>query len=340
MRIVQSAMPLFRATALSLALLPAALGPAAPLSAHELPVPDPRVQIDEDWGQDKPPRPTLPYLEALELKILDLPGTKEKLYCVSIRNYGLQDAGPFQTVFSIDGIGAKERTADAGHLKAGESGELCSQFGLPGAGTYLIGAHVDAYGTVHEASKFNNYASQKVTITIADEVTAPRPTTNAPANDPAPPPIWVVPGAEIHQQGQPAQTDPSPTPKTDPSPAPQAARQAQPDLTIGAVKVNGQAPDGKDDCKDGKNRVTIVVKNAGTANAESVVVRLVVGGDQVGDETIGLEAGQEREVRFDDVRLRKGEQKLAVTVDPKGAVAESDEANNERQVTVRCQADN
>ena len=327
MRIVQSAMPLFRATALSLALLPAAFGPAAPISAHALPVPDPRVQIDEDWTPDKPPRPALPDLEALQLKILDLPGTKEKLYCVAIRNYGLQDAGPFQTVFSIDGIGAKERTADAGHLKAGDSGELCVQFGLPGAGTYLIGAHVDAYGTVHEASKNNNYASQRVTVTIADEVTAPRPTNNAPANDPAPPPILSAPTANNSESTSQSQSEAKPT------------RQAEPDLTIGAIKVNGQAPDGKDDCKDGKSRVTIVVKNAGAANAESVVVRLAVGGDQVGDETIGLEAGQEREVKFDDVRLKKGEQKLTVTVDPKGAVAESNEDNNERQVTVRCKSD-
>ena len=40
-------------------------------------------------------------------------------------------------------------------------------------------------------------------------------------------------------------------------PSPSAS---QADLTVGAIKINGQVPDGKDDCKDGKNTVTVVVK--------------------------------------------------------------------------------
>ena len=50
----------------------------------------------------------------------------------------------------------------------------------------------------------------------------------------------------------------------------------------------------------------------------------------------GLEAGKEREVRFDDVRLKKGERTLTALVDAKGAVAESNEDNNELKVTARC----
>jgi hypothetical protein len=111
------------------------------------------------------------------------------------------------------------------------------------------------------------------------------------------------------------------------------------DLTVGAIKVNGQAPDGKDDCKDGKNGVTVVVKNAGKGDADSFAVRLGADGGDIGEQTVsGLEAGQEREVRFDDVRLKKGEHQLTVTVDPKNMDAESTADNTELKITVRCNA--
>jgi len=108
------------------------------------------------------------------------------------------------------------------------------------------------------------------------------------------------------------------------------------------IKVNGQAPDGKDDCKDGKNAVTVVVRNGGTADAGSFAVRLVDdGGDDEQERTVpGLGAGQEREVRFGDVRLKKGERALSTTVDAKEVVAESNEGNNTLKVTVRCSDDN
>jgi len=51
---------------------------------------------------------------------------------------------------------------------------------------------------------------------------------------------------------------------------------------------------------------------------------------------IGLEAGQDQEVRFENVRLKKGEHKLTVIVDPKATVAEIKEDNNERTVSARC----
>ena len=54
----------------------------------------------------------------------------------------------------------------------------------------------------------------------------------------------------------------------------------------------------------------------------------------------GLEAGKEREVTFGDVKLKKGEHTLTATADAKGAIAESDEGNNDRAVTARCKDDN
>jgi hypothetical protein len=118
-----------------------------------------------------------------------------------------------------------------------------------------------------------------------------------------------------------------------------AASLTKPDLTVSEIRINGQVPDGKDDCKDGKNDVAVLVKNAGTADAETFTVRLVVDDAQgTGPEqsVSGLAAGQEREVRFDDVRLKKGERSLTATADAANTVAEAKEDNGELKVTARC----
>jgi hypothetical protein len=130
-----------------------------------------------------------------------------------------------------------------------------------------------------------------------------------------------------------AATGPAPTPSPSPT---------QADLTVSAIKINGRVPDGKDDCKDGKNDVAVVVKNAGMANASPFSVRLVVDDAQndVEEQTVaGLDAGKEREVKLEDVRLKKGERKLTAVVDAKNTVSESKEDNNELKVTARCKDD-
>jgi hypothetical protein len=118
---------------------------------------------------------------------------------------------------------------------------------------------------------------------------------------------------------------------------------AEPDLTVNAIKVNGRVAGGKDDskaeCKDGKNSVTVVVENTGTADADDFVVRLAVdtSGDSVKEKTVsGLKAGQEREVNFGDVRLKKGPHTLTATADAEEQVAESSESNNTRTVPAGC----
>ena len=112
------------------------------------------------------------------------------------------------------------------------------------------------------------------------------------------------------------------------------------DLTVNAIRVNGRVPDGKDDCKDGKTAVAVIVKNAGTADASAFAVRLAVDGEQVAEQPVtGLEAGQERELRVDDVRLKKGVRTLTAIADAKQTVAETNEDNNERKVTAQCKDD-
>ena len=116
---------------------------------------------------------------------------------------------------------------------------------------------------------------------------------------------------------------------------------AQADLTVSAIRVNGQAPDGKGDCKAGKNDVAVTVKNAGAGDAGPFAVRLTVDGEDAGEAlTSAFAAGNEWEARFDDVRLKQGERQLRVVVDATGAVAESNEGNNDLKVTAGCQGGN
>jgi hypothetical protein len=129
------------------------------------------------------------------------------------------------------------------------------------------------------------------------------------------------------------------TPAPAPTPTPS---QAQADLTVSAIRIDGHVPDGKDDCEEGKNDVDILFKNAGAAKAGAFAVRLVVDGDddEAKERSVdGLEAGQEREVRFDDVRLRKGERTLTAVADPQNGITESKDDNNELTVTARCKDD-
>ena len=118
---------------------------------------------------------------------------------------------------------------------------------------------------------------------------------------------------------------------------------AQPDLTVRAIKVNGQVPDGKGDCKDGKSDVAVTVKNGGTAKAGDFTVRLVVDDDQdhVEEQTIGdgLDAGKESQVTFRGVRLKKGTHTLTVTADATTVISESHEGNNALKVTASCRDD-
>ena len=109
-----------------------------------------------------------------------------------------------------------------------------------------------------------------------------------------------------------------------------------PDLFVRTYKVNGQEPDGKNDCKVGKNSVTVVVKNGGTGDAGRFVVRLTVDGDDRDESVDKLGAGREREVRFNDVLLKKGQHTFDALVDAEQAVTESNDVNSGLAVTLSC----
>jgi subtilase family serine protease len=136
----------------------------------------------------------------------------------------------------------------------------------------------------------------------------------------------------------------SATPTKPNAPVPNAA---QADLTVSAIKVNGQVPDGKDDCKDGKNTVTIRVKNQGEKKAGDFVVRLLIDDAQADalDQGLndGLDAGKEATVTFEGVRLKQGPHSLTATADAPNnngtGIGESDKSNNTLKVTARCEDD-
>ena len=72
--------------------------------------------------------------------------------------------------------------------------------------------------------------------------------------------------------------------------------------------------------------------------AKKVTVQLAVAGGQTETGVISsLQPGESGEVTF-DVRLKKGQQKLTATVDPKNAIDEGNDSNNDLTVTATCAA--
>jgi hypothetical protein len=241
----------------------------------------------------------LPDLEPIALKVSDLPNSTKKHVCVNVTNSGPVLAGPFVVSVAVDGTVPADGKVTAGGLVAGQTAERCADMQLPTTpGEHKLVGYVDDGGTVLESFERNNSIE-----------------------------FGYVP--QVQQTTTPAQQEQKETP----------VGAAQADLTVASIKVNGQVPDGKNDCKDGKTDVSVTVKNAGTADAEGFVLALAVdGGDAIEQSVSGLEAGKEREVTFEDVKLKKGERKLAATADAKNALAESKDDNNGRTVTAVCNA--
>lgn len=116
--------------------------------------------------------------------------------------------------------------------------------------------------------------------------------------------------------------------------------QAQADLVVTTIRINGKAITAPDACHEGKNDIIATIKNQGSGPAGSFVIRLEVDDDHTVEQSLpSLNAGAERDVPFEDVRLKKGERDLTVTVDAKKTVMETNEDNNERKASVKCKDD-
>ena len=231
--------------------------------------------------------------------VQSLPGTPRTRVCMPVTNAGSGGAGRFDVALRVNSNTAVDGQVGVPDLAPGSSVEPCVELVLPPAGHVTLVTEVDVTYAVAEYNETNNVLSS------AYQATGPAPSPTA-------------------------------TPSV-----------AQADLIVSAIKVNGREPDGKKDCEDGKNDVTVVVKNAGTDKAGAFDVQLVV--DPVEKEAFrqlalvesvsGVEAGQEQEVRFEDVRLKKGQRTLAARADFKSTVAESKEDNNALKVTAACKDD-
>ncbi len=265
----------------------------------------------------------LPNLKPLAIQRKDIPISTDAFICATMTNNGSDVAGPFRVTFRADGAEVPNGTVQAAGMNVGQTGDLCIAADPATADQKQWSVVLDDTRTVPETDEYDNGFSQGRLATVVTDVGW---STDV---QPEPPVFRAAPAAS-----------PTPAPNASPEPAAKPSS-GQADLTVSAIRVRGQVPDGKDDCKDSKNLVAVVVKNTGPVDAGGFVARLTVDGDNAGEETVdGLEAGKEREVRFDEVRLKKGEHKLAVTLDPKNTVAESDEDNNGRTVTATCRDDN
>jgi hypothetical protein len=116
---------------------------------------------------------------------------------------------------------------------------------------------------------------------------------------------------------------------------------AQIDLRPTAIRVRGSDASGNNDCDPGLNTVTVVVQNRDSGTVGSFTVRLEVDGDPAGDVTVeGLQAsGQERQVNFNGVILKKGSHTLNARVDSESSVAETDEDNNRLRKEIDCKSE-
>jgi hypothetical protein len=268
-------------------------------------------------------RAALPDLQPLAINVLRDAATNQDAVCLTVLNSGLEEAGPFSMVLLLDGSGVPDVEAHVAGLAADATQESCVRTSLPATGSHAIAVYVDSDFVIPEMDERNNLLLK--TFDRGPAPASPTPATPTPAT--------------------PTGTSPKPAPSASPTPVPVPvfdipAPRARTDLTIGAIKVNGQAPDGKSDCKDGKNSVAVVVKNGGKEKADSVAVRLSVDGSEVGTQSVkGLEAGKDREVRFDDVRLKKGEHTLTATVRAQDSGAASNGDHNELSASARCTSD-
>jgi hypothetical protein len=236
-------------------------------------------------------------------------------YCVTVQNVGERPSGLIPLAVRADGALVRATTLPA--LDEGQTTEHCVIRSELPARQHQLSFMVDEARQIPEMNETDNYYEWKI------PAIAPAAGVTGATADPQP--VNTAPGTAPSPQPKPSGTQPEPS-------------NAQPDLVVRAIRTNGQPIVGKTSCTTG---VTVVVRNDGKANADSFVLRLSVDGDknQTSDRDVkGLAAGQEREVRFDDVRLKAGERVLGAIADADHSVDEANEENNDSKISVLCKA--
>lgn len=269
----------------------------------------------------------LPDMVIGDIRVGNFADNGDDIVCVTAANVGPEPAGAssptagsYTLRFYVDGaVPRNGETREVGPLPPGGAHEWCFQTTIA-AGQHVFSATVDEAREISEMNELNN--SKGIVDTIARRGPGGRPLPIAPIGE----------GPGLIDTGP----EPTPTPTATPTRTPLPA---QADLLPLNPRVEGKEPSGENDCDPGRNDVTVRVNNQGTANAGQFTVVLLVDGDQEdgGQETVqSLGSAQQRDVQFDDVRLRKGTHQLTVKVDSENRIGESNEDNNQLDFSVSC----
>jgi hypothetical protein len=227
-------------------------------------------------------------------------------YCVQVENIGQQPVGPTPMLISLNGEPFK--STGLKELGVNETTEYCQ------LRSELPALKLEVTFTVDPAREVPEMNDRNDSLVLRIPASAPA----AAAPDPLPLPSPLPSGGGGDPSGG------------------AGASGHEADLTVQSILVNGQAPDGKNDCKPGKNSVSVVVKNAGKADAGGFIVRLSVDGNELDMPVDRLGAGQERDIHFDNVQLKAGAHALRAVADPSHTVAEPKKDNDELKNTARC----
>jgi hypothetical protein len=243
-------------------------------------------------------RAPLPDLTVPSIRVGNFADNGDDIVCVTVANQGPEPASAYTVRFYVDGSPPPNGViAEAGVLPGGGQRERCFQTTIA-AGQHQFTAAVDEDQKIPEMNEFNNRASQTATIQLR-----------------------AAPG-----------TAPSTSSATTDS-------DTGADLVAASIQVKGTNAGASSSCKPGKSDVLVQIKNQGDADAAGFALSLLVGDDE--DEVVkrsltALAKGQQREVVFEDVKLKKGSHQLTVLVDVEDKVAESNESNNQLGQTVSC----
>jgi hypothetical protein len=261
----------------------------------------------------------LPDLQVYNFQVAGLPGSGQ-YDCGQIYNSGQKASGPVPLTLRTEGVVLETTTLDT--IDAGDSTWHCIlRSDLPARKHFLVFS-VDEARQVPEIYEYNNVAVMTVEADPSGTANA-QPVVPTPATAPTTAVPTAIPTAIPSPQPKPTETRPKPGADL-------------PDMIVMAFKVNGRDPDGRNDCKVGKNSVTVGVKNEGTGDAGKFVVRLTVDGDDRNETIDKLGAGRTREVRFDNIRLEKGRHPFEMLADAEQTLAEANDDNNGLRVILDC----
>jgi hypothetical protein len=260
---------------------------------------------DVDSPFNPPERDPAFYRVQYELRVVPMPDLTARSFrydaqadalCMGVTNMGLKPAGPFQVVVTAEPKGAFP----------GKTTTLTYPQGL-GAGTSMEPCIAPQMPAGEHAINFAIDPARRV-----DELNEGNNTYRSKF-------VFLPGGRNAMAIG---------------TSAPASSADVNLSVTNITVKGNGSS---SESCRAGKNDIAVTVKNEGTRAASAFRVRL--DGDSIDDEVRsvdGLDGGKSREIVFEDVRLKKGNQTLTGRVNTGESVAETDESDSARAATITC----